>query len=229
MSANQIRSHLILEIHDQFEALSDYIWKTPNFIASEIEVERRKLREYFPGSTDPETDRRANELRKFRAALEGAKLFVHFPRYLAMSNLFLATSIFEHFLYAICRETDAATPYSTVKLETNGITSCFRYLRKLGHDPSDSDVYQQVQAATTIRNTLLHADGLIEFSRNPAKVQSIVSQMEYRPVNTRQSLQFEPEVSIGGEPSRLSITNTYAHNCAFYFKQLLLWAADSTL
>jgi hypothetical protein len=217
---------MTLRLYSEFDALSDYIWKTPKFIDQEIDLERQKLREYFPESEDVAENELRQQLRSIRAAAEGRKLFLDFPRYLAASNLFLSASVFEHHLHLHCKQIENSSSTKISDLRGNGVLRYFAYLRQIGLDVGACVYYEQVCAAVTIRNAMLHANGLLELSRDSAKIKNIVKNRLYRPKSLRLSTEAEAEVSITEAPHRIVVTNNYAHQANHYFRQFLLSISD---
>ncbi len=225
MSGDRVHA-LRFRLNDEFSVLLDYIWKTPRFIASEIVSERRKLDEYFPAQIDPDLDQQFSILRGMRASAEGAKLFGGFPRYLAASNLFLSTSIFEKFLFEFC-ELAETSELTIASHRGNGVSRYLKFLINAGQAVQSNSYFEQIDAAITFRNALLHADGRLEVSRDKEKIERIVRDLRYLQKDRREGgcpldENGNPEVRISIEPKTLRIDNYYAYRSAAYFRNFLL-------
>ncbi len=214
------------EIYAEFSSLLDYIWKTPRFIEDQVALERRKLDAYFPAQNGPNANPQMKQLRQLRSMDEGLKLFHHFPRYMAASNLFLATSTFELFLHKLCKDVERHG-HLAMDERRSGVRRYFTFLGVAGFQPEQISVYVQVNAAIMFRNALLHADGRMDICRDRLRIEQIVRKLEYlEPARRDAGGQIDedgrPEVSLSDEPSQLRITNFYAYRATAYFKRFLL-------
>jgi len=215
-----------LEIFSDFTSLMDYVWKTPRFIEYESALEARKLEAYFP-QAKAEIDPVTRSHRRIRKALEDHKLIRRFPRYIAASNLFLATSLFEHYLFALCREIEGLGDRKLADQKGNGCARFFNFLKQTDFKPQSMALYEQVDAALTLRNALLHANGDLRLSRERPKIEAIVKRKLFISADTRtlggvMDDDGTEEVSLSPGRNAISITNHYSYRAAAYYKEFLL-------
>lgn len=220
-----------VEILDDFSALLDYVWKSPRFIQYESDHEDRKLELYFPkhkADADPFID----FMRKTRKFSEDDRLHRYFPRFIATSNLFLATSLFEHHLLGICRKIEDTCDCRISDQRGNGCERFFRFLKVAGFDPYDAHLYNQVNAALTIRNAMLHANGDLRLSREREKIESIANKRLFMDPDRRKKGLDVPdewgrhEVSISADGNQLDINNFYSYRATSYYRDYLLDVCD---
>jgi hypothetical protein len=192
---------LCRDAHIGFDDTLDYIWKTPEFISLQEQIERRKLEEEY------------DDIQGFRWALESRKLYRVFPMLMANGNLFTSTSLFEIYLLQLAKALEMRTG-TPVDGRGQGVTRFLGYIRSLGVDTSSAPLWQQVNATMKIRHCLMHASGLLVESRDRIDVQRIVSSKTYLSTRHRScSVEEEgPMVEILRTPfgERLQITNYYA-------------------
>lgn len=228
MSSEGICSETCADIHAQFSALSDYIWKTPRLLTAEREAEQRKLYEYFPDSTDPEIEERNRSLRTMRAHFEGVNLWLRFPTYMANSNFIIAASMFEHYLHRLCQDVELYCPAKILEQKGFGVKRLFNFLRASNLDPSSCLLYEQVDALLTLRNALVHANGELSLSRDREKILLLVKKRIFiEPVRRKSAGMIDerglPDVSILGDPPQvLHINNFLAHRSCGYFQRFLV-------
>jgi hypothetical protein len=216
-----------LKILKEFEALRDYIWKTPRLIDAERKLERDKLSCYFPDSPNPEEDARNKGLRTIRALLEGYNLAIRFPTYMASSNLFIAESVFEHFLFILSRELESVVQTRLTDQRGNGVSRLFAFLSAAAIPPSSLALYPEIDAIMTLRNALLHANGRLELSRERSKIESIVDRKLFIEPSCREEGGLDdergrPEACIPQGTNQLRINNYFAYRAAVYFERYLL-------
>jgi hypothetical protein len=136
--------------------VSDYIWKSPGFLAYEQAAERRKMAAYFPNG---------GETAEIRQQVESVKLMETFPRLIAVANLFVALSVFENhvlLLLKVLQEHDKTAGKQELR---QGIKRHLEATKMHGADPYGAQYYEQVCVAISIRNCLMHAKGLLAGSR----------------------------------------------------------------
>jgi hypothetical protein len=175
------------QIYQEYSALQDYLWKSPSFINTQIDIEREKLDAYFPDEGSEDERHEMARLRSLRSAHEDAKLLGYFPLHVSNANLFLATSFFEKHLLRLVRylEEDGGSPISEAK--GNGISRYFVYLRKNNLEPRELRDEAQCDAAIVLRNALLHASGDLSLSRDAHRLKKIVQDRLYMPKSRRDS------------------------------------------
>lgn len=192
---------LCRDAHTGFDDTLDYIWKAPEFITLQEQIEQRKLEEEYSG------------VREFRWALESRKLYRVFPMLMANGNLFTSTSLFEIYLLQLAKALEMRTG-TPVNGRGQGVSRFLHYIRSLGVDTSSPALWQQVNAALKIRHCLMHASGLLVDSRDRIDVQRIVASKIYLSARHRsRDIEEEgPMVDILDTPfgERLQITNYYA-------------------
>ena len=213
---------LALSAFEEFDDISDYIWKSPRFINSETKIEIEKLDAYFPFRGDPEQDEAANRLRKMRWRDEGRKLLRVFPYVMANGNLFTSISVFETYCLLLCKSIEKKTQISLSNYSGSGILRCFNYF---AHVPIDLDrvaYRKQVSVAIRIRNCLFHANGLLTWSKDEKELRRLVAAREFLPKNlrTKKVGKFPGEVMIVSSRlgDRIQISNEYSHDVAYYLK-----------
>ncbi len=204
---------LCQDAHLGFDDTLDFIWKAPEFIALQEQIEQRKLEE------------ECDDIRGFRWALESRKLYRVFPMLMATGNLFTSTSLFEIYLLQLAKVLEMRTG-QPINGRNQGVTRYLDYLRSLRVDTSAPALWPQVNAALKIRNCLMHASGLLTDSRDRVDLQRIVSGKIYLSTRHR-SRSVEEEghmVAILHTPfgERLQITNYYAWLQTSYLRDYFL-------
>lgn len=208
-------------IHQEMADLADYIWKIPRFLETEEQIEKEKLWQYFPRQSDPEKEKETEFYRLLRLSHEFPKIDVKFPSYLGTSSLFLATSVYESFLYDICQEIEKRTGEQGY---TGGITRMMQFLKHQGMNPAANPYYEQTDAAVTLRNCLFHADGRLALSREAAKVRHIVTKRTFIEKERRNRIHDDDheEVRIDPHADRVRVNNYFAFRACGYYKRFLL-------
>ena len=205
-------------LYSEFDDIGDYIWKSPEFIQSQTEIEKQKMKEYFPKGGMSAT---------WRSFFESNKLTNVFPYMIAVGNFFVAMSVFEWYLFMITTELgkDIGKAVASSSERSASVSSRLNYLQTC--DVAPKELSAQIRAAVTIRNGLSHAGGMLSWSKR--------SQRELvRLVKTKEFL--SPEGQAGGnkteEPEyifvhrhefgdRLIITNNYSFLLTSYLKRYL--------
>jgi hypothetical protein len=215
----QVCTPLAKEAMVEFSDLLDYIWKTPEFIEGQIEIERQKLDDYFPTFDNADSDPYV-ALRAFRCEHESHKLTVVFPSLMATGNLFAAVSLLEAYFLRLCQVLETQTSQQLANFRGSGLSRLIGYLKYAGLNPHNVHEWQQVDAALKIRNCLMHANGLLSWSRDATTLRTIVNSALYVPKEVR------IRRKEGGKPSdevvivnsslgdKLLITNDYAYEAA---------------
>jgi hypothetical protein len=199
----------------EFTLLGDYIWKSPNLIDHENEVEMQKLPVYYPDNP---------EAASYRWAYESLKLNAVFPYLIAVGNLFTAVSLFEfymlQFVHALAGH--SGNPINSVKGQ--GVKRCFYYLRELELAPETLALYEQVQATLKIRNCLMHASGILSWSRENEEVRRICTTGSYlRPEDRHREgkgRKSDGDLTIvkSAFGDRLQVTNMYSFIASSYLR-----------
>jgi len=213
-------------IYHEFSALADYIFKLPRFLDAEIEIEKKKLFDYFPKSNDPETDQRNAGLRAMRFDLEFGNLLGRFPRFMAASNLMQACSLFENALLRVCRTHGSFQAWSSAQ-QSKGVAGLFRFLAATGRPAAALSFGRQVEIALLFRNCLVHANGLLALSRNETEIRRIIKAREF--VETERRGKYDPagdfwraKIEPTAEGPALSTSNNYAFVSCGQFRDFLL-------
>ena len=227
MKLDRSYSGIQVEILDDFSALLDYVWKSPRFVQYEADLEEKKLEAYFP-KAEADANPRVDFLRRARKHFEDDKLHRHFPRYIATSNLFLATSLFEHYLLSICRKAEKSCEQKIADQRGNGCERFFRFLKEIGFETYDAYLYNQVDAALTIRNAMLHANGDLRLSRERRKVENICNKELFiepsrRKIGNGMADEWgKEEISISSDLNYVNINNFYSYRATAYYRDYLL-------
>lgn len=201
---------------EEFSNVADYVWKAPGLIERETRVELEKLDNYFPLLTKGKNAKLFAKLRKIRWAYESHKLSEVFPNVRAAGNLFCSVSLYETYCLRLCKEIEKKSGDAISNTKGSGISKIFSYLSSHGVKPSHGVLFQQADAAIALRNCLLHASGLLEWSREQKKIRHIVKYATYLPSGIkanyrRLKVEFD-EVSIADSSmgERLRIKNEYS-------------------
>lgn len=213
-------------IYQEMGDLADYIWKIPRFLEAEEQLEKDKLWQYYPKQSDPEKEKEAHFWRLLRAAHEFPKIDIKFPNYLGTSSLFLATSIYESFLYDICQEIEHRTGEQGY---AGGITRMMQFLKAQGMNPTANQYYEQVDAAVALRNCLFHADGRLALSREATKIRHIAAKRTFIDKERRKKVYDgdHEEVRIDPHSDRVRVNNYFAFRACGYYKRFLLGLTEA--
>jgi hypothetical protein len=163
----------------EFSDIADYIWKTPNFVERETDLEKEKLAAYFPLSGNPKADELMARLRMRRWAHESHKLFNLFPRLVAMSNLFVCLAAFEAHCVKLARLIEQRSGHRIESARGRGISRIVDFFEM-------SDIHHfslpnalQMKAALSIRNCLIHAEGLLSWDKDEKSLRRIIKNGSY--------------------------------------------------
>jgi hypothetical protein len=204
----------------EFEDIADYVWKSPNLIKTETQLEIEKLRAYFPLTGSPNEDAEAIRLRKTRWFFEARRLGKVFPHVMCHGNFFTSLSVFEAYVLMLCREINKCKILSLDNYSGRGIGKYWKYLSDVPIDLKALAFHEQILAALAIRNCLLHANGVIAWLKNPDEVRQIVRERKYWADYTRNKVAPEDsrDVHIADGPlgEQLVISNDYAHAVLHY-------------
>lgn len=153
----------------EFDALLDYIFKTPRFLQAEEALERKKLDAYFPSSDMSERNQFS---RRARAGSEFGKIFFKFPVFLTTSNLLIATSLLEHHLVQLVEEHSRQLG---VEVGAHvGVAKAIRNISAWVPEFKNNMLLEPVDSAIKIRNRLVHDGGRLTNTARCDEVRSIV-------------------------------------------------------
>ncbi|HCG5532412.1 TPA: hypothetical protein NJ015_004675 [Vibrio parahaemolyticus] len=205
------RIKLVESAYDEFCDASDFIWKTPRFIDTEREEELAKLPVYFPSSPD---------LAAKRWLIESKKIEGSFPFFMSRGNLFSIASLYESYLLLLVKEIEVKTGTKFSDARGQGMTKINNYFRMVKLDYKSIDLYKQVDAAITIRNTLFHANGVLDWCKKPNQVRSIVHNKsflssQHRVNDPKSECVIISKTNLG---ERLEIVNYYSYLASIYFR-----------
>ncbi len=194
----------------------DYIWKAPEFIDLQERTERKKLTEYY--SDTPAT-------RAVRWELESRKLYRVFPLLMGVGNLFASASLFEIYLLQLAKLLEMRTGVLLAE-RGQGVQWLLSYFRRMGIDTAAFVLWPQVNASLKIRHCLMHASGLLAYSRDEVAIRQIVTSRTFlaRAHRDRTRSLGDPMVVIAATPfgERLEITNYYAWLQTAYLRDYFL-------
>jgi len=199
----------------EFSAMLRYIWRSPTLIAQEKSLEASKIEQYFPESPD---------MAMLRWTIATNELSTTFPRMIATGNLFAALSMLESSMLLLCDILQSNSGRDIRSENGSGINRLFAYLKALGYDPAQVMPYDQVRAALTIRNCLMHANGLLSWAREHQAIREIVSKRTHLDPKTRSRCEASgyglSHVRLDDSPlgERLVIENLYVHTCCGYLR-----------
>jgi len=199
----------------EFCEATDFIWKSPNLIKHETEVELKKLVTYFPDNP---------KAQRARWDYHSSKLNNTFPYMIAAGNLFTILSLFESYLLSLAINLQSHTVRKVSDEKGQGIIRIFSYLKTLGLTPSNIPLYQQVQAAIMVRNCFAHASGILSWSRDESKLRKLLESGHYlspdhRRMRVRNNQPFD-ELSIAtfALGDRVAASNEYAWIVSSYIR-----------
>ena len=209
-------------IEHEFDNAADYVWKAPRLIEHETKLERKKLDVYFPDRPD---------LAEFRWRHEARKLNATFPYMIAVGNLFSVASLYETYLLLVANILDKRFD-KLGACQGQGQSRINSFLKLVGINQSALETYAAVEAATSIRNCLVHCSGVLEWSRDNLKLRDLVARgrylsKEHRDRRLQLGSEFdEVRITTSGLGDRLQIDNLYAHLACHYFRDHLLLLAN---
>ena len=147
-----------------FEDVLDFIWKAPEFIDAQREIETENLKR-GRGAAGAQS----------RWALEHRKLWKVFPGLLANANVFLVASLLELHLQMILEGVTVDPPPT----KGRGIRDTLKALTELGLDAQRMVRWPQIDALIRIRNCLMHSAGVLERSRDGDGIRTLVKERTY--------------------------------------------------
>ncbi len=203
----------------EFDDVADYIWKTPRFIGAEYKREIAKLSDYYPAYS---------KAAKIRWSFEKHKLESLFPFLMAQANLFAATSIFEAYVLLLGSEIEKAANVELGTRDGRSVRQLLRSLNAIAISYSELPFWEQVDTALKLRNCLVHASGVISWSRQDAELRSVVSSGAFLTSDhrERQIRHHGKLVDVAIVPSRFGdrivISNDYAYIATVYYRDYFL-------
>lgn len=216
----------------EFDDVGDFIWKIPSFLDHETKLEKRKLKSYFPLSGNEEKDAFSTWLRSTRWAEESNKLENVFPHLIATGNLFTVLALFEAYCLKLGKILERQTGRSIQSVSGQGISRIFKFYSSVGVQYRTIRYYEQIDAALRIRNCLIHAEGLLSWSREERTLREMVQNRTYLQPELRAKKETPKSIRhrvsiVGGEiGDRLKITNDYAFDVVWYAKNYIIAAAE---
>lgn len=157
--------NILSQITFEHSLICDYVWKSPNFIEHETELEKRKLNAYFP-----DDERLAN----LRWSLESLKLEHVYPKAISMGNMFYVSSWFETYMLRLAMRLDTIVETSFSEQRGQGMSKILNFLKSCDIHYFSSKYWMPVDSMLKIRNCLVHASGNLSFSRNQEELRKIV-------------------------------------------------------
>lgn len=208
-------------IEFEFDLVCDYVWKSPNFIKHETELEKRKLKSYFPDD---------DRLASMRWSLESLKLEHIYPKAISMGNLFYVSSLFETYMLRLAKELENNVGVSFSEQKGQGISKILKYLKKCNLEYTNSEYWSQVESMLKIRNCLAHANGNLSFARNPDELTKIVNNNLYlnsvqkKALKGRLTKGYNDDVKINSTDlgNVLTVKNECAYLALLHYKDFLV-------
>lgn len=204
--------------------VSDFIWKVPRFIEGERAIEAEKLNAYFPQDGIERNSREGMEKRKLNST---------FPYMIATGNLFALGSVFESYLLLLAEEVQNLSGQQLGKVKGQGLSKLFTFFKYCGLSLETAPLHEQIVAALKIRNCLMHASGMLYWSKEAAELQRIVNTMSFLSSDHRQRRKqlkdAEPLVNIvqSGLGKRVVVQNMYNHVLCGYLSQYFVSLCES--
>jgi hypothetical protein len=192
-----------------FGDVLDVIWKAPDFIDAQREMELESLR-CAGDSSNGHT----------RWHFEHRKLWGVFPGLLANANTFLVTSLLELHLRMILEQVSEGTPPKPQR----GIRETLSLLKHQGFRVEATNRWSQIDALIRIRNCLMHAAGVLHRSKDSDALEQLVTRRAYlAPTHAAEELGEETvriiEQRFG---RRLVVNNMYAWLAAAYCREFIV-------
>lgn len=174
------------EIYKYFSSLADYIWKLPRLLEREREIELGKLDQYFPQSDDEKQNKINSQLWLLRFDTEFGKILNDFPQYMGASAFIFVVSAFEYHLLLVCKDFGKhfGEDLDSFRGSDRGPKKLISFALKFQGTLAYPEL-EQVKAAIELRNCLAHANGVMDFVRNPKRVEDIINLQLYYPRNRR--------------------------------------------
>ena len=216
----ELSTRIFLEFND----VADYFWKSPRLLEHETNVEAQKIQEYF--SDDP---RRAN----LRWHMEYGKIRTVFPYLIALGNMFSVMSVFESYLLIVSFNLEKDTGVKVNSISGRGIGRLFTYLRTVNIEVENIDLFHQIDAAIKIRNCLLHASGILTWSKEGKEIRRIQRSgtylsKEHRLRRKKMGGKYdELRIVESGFGDRIEIENEYVFVLTSYMRDYLVHLCQS--
>lgn len=215
MEIERLRDQAFLE----FDDVADFIWKAPRLIESERRLEAVKLDAYFPDDGGH---------RQHRKEMEQRKLDATFPYMIASGNLYALLSLFETYLLLLCGEIQNLTGKQLSDTKGQGVSKLLAYFKGCGVAPESQPLHDQVMAALKIRNCLMHASGMLSWSKDAPELRRIVKTMSFLSPEHRQRRKKHadrpPLVNVVSSSlgDRIVVQNIYSHVLCSYLIQYFM-------
>lgn len=208
----------------EFEDTADYIWKSITLLDQERTVETEKLSAYFP---DADRDSGQASAREWRRAVEFHKLDTHFPHLIATANLFCVTALLETYCLAILRELQCRTANPQPQNRGNAVKRLQEYMSGLGFATTQLANHSPTMVALEIRNCLIHANGILRWSKDEPRLREIQRKQTYllqEHIDRRKRLGAKELVTIvkSNFGDAIRIHNDYSHLLAAYFRHYVV-------
>lgn len=210
---------LAVSAYQEFSDAADYIWKAPRLLDQERKDELGKLKVYFPDS---------QELAERRWHHESRKLDSTFPYLMNNGNLFSVASLYEAYLILLANDLEKITGIGLVAVRGQGNSRLSNYFKCIGMDCSKVELNHQIDAALRIRNCLVHASGVLAWSKDEKGLRQITKSgtflsKDHRERRIKNGSNFD-EVKIlrSSLGDRVQITNEYAWLCSVYFRDYFI-------
>lgn len=202
------------EAYFKFEDISDYVYKSQRLIEHETKSEIAKPDDYFPND---------ESMRELRWKLESTKLKNVFPDLISSGNLFNVLSILETYLMILALELEKNLNKQLLSSKGNGINRIFNFLRYLGINLEEKKYYHQINAAIKIRNCLLHANGMLAWSKDVIELKRIQQSVIYLSHDHRDNEKYN-KISIVNSVigERIQIDNNYPFILCFYATEFIV-------
>ncbi|MCG9114755.1 hypothetical protein LH428_02595 [Laribacter hongkongensis] len=199
----------------EFEDISDFIWKAPNLVRYERHLELKKLEAYFPN--DPES-------RAHRWRLESHKLDHTFPYLIAVGNLFSVLSLFESYLLILTEKLQSNFGGGVASFKAKGMGRFWEFFRRMGVAPEAIELHEQVMVAIKIRNCMVHASGMLDWSHDNDALRGIhASGIFLSREDRKRRMELKgvfDEIGIVQSflGDRLVVNNSYCHRLCYYLQ-----------
>jgi hypothetical protein len=203
---------LAVPAYRHFSDVLDFVWKAPEFIEHQRELELSRARR-DPGATGT----------RGRWGDESRKLYQVFPALLANANVFLVASLLELHLQLLLENIAPTGPQR--KRGNGGARDTLASLAQTGLPVTQADHWQQIDSFIEIRNCLMHSDGLLQRSRNGRKIVEIVEQRTFlKPEHAQKEPNDSKLVRLvdTGGGNQLLVDNEYAWIGAVYARDYIV-------
>ncbi len=208
---------LIGAAHWEFKWALDYVWKAPTLIEQLTKIEEEKLK-YYTG-----------KLRSYRWFNDIKPLRDAFPVLLSHGNLFAVSSLFEMYVLQLATLAQQSSRPRLDETKGYGVGRSLAYLRRIGVGTNGIALWPQVDAALKVRNCLVHARGILLYSREALELRRIVKNRTFLRLEHRGATASKVvRITKSGLGDRVAITNEYSWLACAYLRDYFMGLCEES-